>query len=135
MYCAACGGLLQENAQYCSSCGRAVSSEPAHAVAPNVDESVTTAQSAKRRISVSKPIRWLGIGFLWLVVISQAFMVIAFITTGKKLPPPLLMSFALVCGGVTAVHVPSKRVLWFLIGAVASFFAAAILSTMFRAAA
>lgn len=128
MNCAQCGHLLPDLARFCPSCGSGISNVPA-------GETGAAPVEATPHAAISPFIRWLGIGFLWLIVISQAFMVVAFVTTGKKLPPALAISFALVCGGAAAVHVSKKRTLWFAIVSVAGFIVAAVLSAIFRTTA
>jgi hypothetical protein len=72
-------------------------------------------------------------GLVWLLFLSQAFMVVAFASTAKKPPAPLVLAFSFLGGTLLAMHTKRFGILWFFLGAIASFIVAATLIAVFRA--
>jgi hypothetical protein len=101
---------------------------------PSNVEASASASPVPARASFSRMIgRHFLFGLVWVLFLSQAFMVVAFASTAKKPPTPLILAFSFLGGTLLAMHTKRFGILWFFVGAIASFFLAATLLAASRA--
>lgn len=129
MNCSQCGHLLPGQARFCPSCGHKMVDDLTAPVEANANvERVPAKLSKFREIG-----RLLIFGLVWASFLSEAFMLVVFAMSARKLLVPLVLGFSFLGGTLLAMHTKRLGILWFFVGAIACFFIAAAVIPLFVA--